>query len=61
MKPRKPVTIRVGQTFFTHRYKYRHDARRIRAKRLLKRGKITLVNSTEDGWCYRALEEVTIP
>lgn len=60
MRPVKPTTIRAGQTFFTHRYKYRHDARRTKAKRLLKRGKITLVNNTADGWYYRALEEVTI-
>ena len=60
MSKPKPITITAGQTYFVHRYKFRHDKRRRKSRRLLKEGKVTQASSNATGWYYTALQEITI-
>lgn len=60
MKHAKPVTVCKGQTYFVHRYKHRHDKRRRKSRRLLKKGCVAVVGQNATGWYYMAMREITL-
>lgn len=43
---------------FAHRYKYRHDRRRTVLLRAWKRGAVTLLQETQEGWLYEITPEL---
>ena len=42
-----------GPKHFVHRYKWSHEAKRKKFLRAFKDGKVTLLQSTRDGWLYQ--------
>jgi len=41
---------------FVHRYKWSHAKRRKKYKKLLKEGKVTIMETNKDGWLYQKKE-----
>lgn len=37
---------------FVHRYKWSHDTKRQKYKKLFKKGKVIMLENTKDGWLY---------
>lgn len=43
-----------GRKYFVHRYRWTHEDRRKHFLKAFKNGKVTLLESTKDGWLYQA-------
>lgn len=42
---------------FVHRYKWNHDSKRRKYRKLQKKGKVKLIETRKDGWLYGIVEE----
>lgn len=47
------LVLKIGRKYFVHRYKWSHDDRRKKFLRMFKDGKVSLLQSTRDGWLYQ--------
>jgi hypothetical protein len=41
---------------FLHRYKYSHDKKRAKYRKLLRMGKVKIIEQNKDGWLYEEIK-----